>query len=259
VVVVANDGIVIASDSKQRAASNIGISDDRRAANKIVILNDRTAIATTGMGDMRITSGGKVLADFSSAELLDGIKHTLSPNASASSIEGLVIDKLKSSMNELSRYVANGAIRKQNAPDGDLVDFILAGYENGVPIVHKIRVECDWNTRKIVVPTVESRNPLPNRPFDSNVVFFGRNLNILNVASNPAGAERKAAAERYPGVIEAIDVFSRGRNVSSADGVDIAADLIRLESEFDPENVGPPISIVVLSLAHLPKISVMPK
>jgi hypothetical protein len=249
VVVVTRDGIVIASDSKQRAASNAGMSVNPKTTNKIVVLNKRTAIATVGMGNMRITSGGKVVFDFDSRSFLEGIKRSLPPSASLSSIQSAVIDQSRSAMEGLSTLVADGSFQEQNAPDGDIVDFIIAGYENGVPVVHKVRIECDWNTRKLSNPIVA--------PIDSPIAFFGRNLTISD-AANPGSAEHKAAEARYPGVIRGLGVF-RGQSVNSVEGIGIAADLIRLEGEFDPANVGPPINIVVLSSARPPAVSVLPK
>ncbi len=258
VVVVTHDGIVIASDSKQRASTNTGLSDSPELADKVIMLNDRVAVAVVGAGSLRFLSGTETVYRFDPISLLDAVKHSLPANASESLIESIIVDKLKSAMDGLSPYIANGFFNKQNAPEGDIVDFIVAGYENEVPLVRKIRVECDWDARKIASPVVESKNPLPNRPVDSNIIFFGRNSNIIN-ATDPTTPEWKAASSRYPGVITGIDVFIHSRIVSSAEGKVIAADLIRLEAEFDPENVGLPMNIVVLSNDHSPVVSVLTK
>jgi hypothetical protein len=221
-------------------------------------MNDLAAVAVVGTGNMRFTRAAEVVYSFDSMALLDGINLSLPANAPIYFIESVIVDKLKSTMDSLSPYVANGFFNKQNAPEGDIVDFVLIGYERRIPTVLNIRVECDWDTRKIATPIVESMNPLPNRPVDSNILFFGRSLSILN-AADPASAERKAATERYPGAISGLDVSRTSRAVSSTEGLGIAADLIRLEAEFGSEYVGPPINIVVLSTTDAPRVSVLAK
>jgi hypothetical protein len=252
VVVVANDGIVIVSDSKQ--VTNVGLGINPELANKVVVLNDRAAVAADGLGKLTGAAGNEILFSYSSEALLKDVKKSVSPNVSIAEIERTLVGKLNIAMTALAPYVSNGSFNQQNAPEGDLLDFILIGYDGAVPVVHKLRVTCDWNARKILDTIIETRNPLPNRPVDSNVIFFGRNLSIQN-AADPNSPEGKAANMHYPGVIKGLDVFRHGKTVNSIDAMDIAADLIRLEVEFDSKNVGFPMNVVVLSRTHAPTYS----
>jgi hypothetical protein len=95
-------------------------------------------------------------------------------------------------------------------------------------------------------------------PLHSDFVFFGRTESIFNVQT-VGSPERKAAAERYPSILMGLQTFLSGGNFTTEKAVAIVTDMIRLETEFDPENVGPPINIVALSKLRSPAISTLPK
>lgn len=221
-----------------------------------MVVNDRTAVAVVGGGSLQFTDGARIVYRFDSTAVLDDVKRSLTTNAPMSLIKRVMITKLRTALDGLSPYVESGAYKQQNAPEGDLVDFILVGYEGQIPTVLKIRVLVDWKTRTIIPPTIEVKSPFPSDPTGSHVLFFGRNLNIMS-AANPTSAEAKAANEQYPGVMAGMDVSRGTRVVSSAVGTSIAADLIRLEVQFDSKNVGLPIKIVVLSSTLAPQITLL--
>jgi hypothetical protein len=258
VIVVASDGIVVASDSKQVLGLKSGLAANPESARKVIVLNHRVAVSIVGWASTQVTCGSGVLYRFDTMEMLEGIKSSLPADAPISSIENVIVDKLKIALDRLAPYVANGLINQENSGRGDFIELIVAGYENGVPAVSAIWVEPDWNARKLSSPFVKSRNPSPNRPNNSYMRIYGETQSIVR-AGDPRSPEWKAAKERYPGVVQGIDMVRRGLSVNSTDGIRISTDFIRLESEFDSENVGPPINIVVLSNTHEPLISVLPK
>jgi hypothetical protein len=160
VIAVASDGVVIASDSKQRSGSSSGLTSNPEPADKVVVLGDRVGVGVVGLANYRVGTTAN-LVEFHASEFLEGVKHSLASNPSVSLVEDVLIDKLKVAMDRLAPYVANGMIHKQSADEGDLIDFIVAGYDQrGRVAVRKIRVECDWVARKLSSPIVETQYPI---------------------------------------------------------------------------------------------------
>jgi len=262
VVVIATDGIVIASDSKVGRMTPTGIGKQPKLAHKIVVLNDRIAIATVGMGWLQMgTRPGIAAFDFDSARFLNEVKNSLPTNASESSIERVIVEKLHGTIDALSPYVANGTLNKQNAPGIPyLIQFIIIWYEHGVPSVRRVTVECDWNTRKISSPVVKTEYPVPNRPTYINLAFFGEYDAVIRSVGDPQSPEHRAMEERYPMAKKEIAIDGgKIPPAKSAESILFAADFIRLQSEFDSEFVGPPIDFVVLTRAGPPRVSSLPK
>jgi hypothetical protein len=260
VVVVASDGIVIASDSKEGRTTATGIAEQPKLAHKVVILNNRIAVATIGMGWLKLRSAGLNPFDFDSRTFLNEVKNSLPPNASESLIESVIVKKLQGAMDRLSPYVSNGMLNENNAPGiPNLIEFVIVGYDHGVPLIRRIRVECNWNVRKIASPVIEMEYPLPNRPHDSRLGFFGE-WGAIYRAISPDSAERKAVEERYPSARTGIGIhYGKLAVGNSAESIGVAADLIRLEAEFNSEDVGPPINFVVLSRERPPATSFLAK
>jgi hypothetical protein len=166
---------------------------------------------------------------------------------------------LQGAVDGLSPYVANGMINKNNAPGLDFIEFMIIGYDQGVPLVRQVRVKCDWINRKISSPFVETRYPLPNMPSYRRVAFFGDYFAIYR-AGTSLGKEHTAMEERYPKATTGFLVNDGKIPVqSSTESIGIAADFVRLQAEFDEEAVGPPINFVVLSRAREPKVSSLTK
>jgi hypothetical protein len=234
VIAVASDGVVIASDSKQRSGSPSGLTGDPEPADKVVVLGDRVGVGVIGLANYRVGTKADFV-EFHASEFLEEIKHSLASNPSVSLVEDAVIDKLKVAMDRLAPYVENGVIHKQSADEGDLIDFIVAGYDQGGRVaVRKIRVECDWAARKLSSPIVETNYPHPSVPLHSDFVFFGRTESIFQVQT-VGSAERKAATERYPSILLGLQTFLSGGNFTTEKAVAIATDMIRLQSQFDPK------------------------
>jgi hypothetical protein len=252
VVAVAKNGIVVASDSKQLGAPDV--------ADKVMVFNSKVAVAVTGTEKIRLrTLTGAVVFYLEATSLLNDTRSSLPSNSSMSLIESTVTDRLRDAMKGLSPYVANGSFRKEDASGGDLIDIIFAGYKMGIPTVDVIGVICDWDARQLSDPKLVVFNPSQSRPDNTNILLLGRS-DAIQRAADPISREAKAVANSYPGVLVGFNIMRHnGSLVRSATGVTIACDMIRLHGEFDPEDVGPPINIVVLSLSHKPDVRKIPR
>lgn len=184
-----------------------------------------------------------MILDYDGRRLLNQVQEELPSTATFAKVENAIVEKARAVSDELSPLAANGSITQQSVAAGDFVDFIIVGYENQTPKVHRVRIEIDWLPRKVSSPVIES--------VDSNVSFYGRSQAIQN-AVVPGSAEALSAAHNYPGVIKGIEAFRNQQTIGPEDCINIAVDLVRLEAEFDPGNVGPPINAVLISGDYAP-------
>jgi hypothetical protein len=236
IVVVTGNNIVVASDTKKdwmHAGPN-----HEKTGNKVVVIENRAALGTTGLGR---------LGDFDADRFIVGIKDTYCGDTSVSAIERVIKDKLKPFMDGFLAYVADGPVTDKEAFLGSvLVDFIVAGYEKGIPTIDIITLDIDWNSRKVSRPITHSIYPSPNIPVDRNPRPFAfGNHDAIDAALNNTSSKERKAAYTFRG-------FETGfwgdiRDITTKQAVDIAADTVRFEAEFSPKDVGPPINLVTLS------------
>lgn len=241
VVVVARDGIVLASDSK---ATSILRTDNTLTPTKSQVMTSRSAVGVVGLGDLSIKSGSEVLFHYDSTQFLEEVKNSLPVDGSVDAVASVLKEKSHTPRDNLEPYVESGFFNRDNAPGGDVVDYIVVGYENRMPLVFKISIEPDWGHRQLSDPILNVKYPDPNHP-SSDVRFYGVTQAIEN-AADANSQEHRTAATKYSGVIAGIESVKNGATISWQDGVHIATDLIRLQSEFDPKEVGLPINVIVL-------------
>ncbi len=252
-VIVTKDHIVIASDNKGLLSTAGGVDGLNRAQN-IVVFNNATAIAISGFAEINISkSGGTSVFHFSALELLKGVKDSLPQNAPMPDIERVVVDKMKREMDKYLPYFVNEPVDPKNSPPWHSLDFIVAGYEAGVPIVHKITLEFDRSLKRISSPIVTPEDTSANGP---RWICSGICKSIILLMTVPNSGERRVASVRYPAAFK----FSGGDPVQLADA---AADFIRVESELNPKsaggNEGGPINLVTLRQNKKPLVKTLPK
>jgi hypothetical protein len=253
-VIVTKDHIVIASDGKELLSTAAGGVDSLDPAQNIVVFNNATAIAISGFAEINISkSGGTSVFHFSALELLKGVKDSLPRNAPISDIERVVVEKMKREMDKYLPYFVNEPVDLKNAPPWHSLDFIVAGYEAGVPIVHKITLEFNQSLKKISSPIVTPEDTSVNGP---RWICSGICKSIILLMTVPNSGERRVASVRYPAAFK----FSGGDPIQLADA---AADFIRVESELNRKdadgNVGGPINLVTLRQNKKPLVKTLPK
>jgi hypothetical protein len=249
-VVITNNNIVVASDSKKYWFPGHGSEGDKDPTNKVVVINDRFVVGINGLAK---GNGG-----WDALNLLQRVKDYLPANASISVIESVIIDKINPFMNRFSAYVANASRQDQLSFGDGIVQFIIVGYEDNVPVINTVRVDCDWNIRKVTSPTIHSVYPSQQNPIHVgfDMLSFGVSSAFAAVMGNPHGPEGQAMA-RLTGLAKTF--ASSGSKLTVAQAIATAADLVRLEAEFNPEHVGPPIDLIVLSRKDGPVLKFFPK
>src|SRR5262249_17500764 len=131
-------------------------------------------------------------------------------------------------------------------------------YEDGSAKIIQVAIKVDWNIRQLSGPIIQTKYPRPNMPRHGDIRFFGMNRAILKIADS-SSIEYRTAVDKFPSAIRGIESLRREEPITVTNAMAIAADLVRLESEFEPESVGPPINIVVISSTKTPVISSLSK
>jgi hypothetical protein len=175
------------------------------------------------------------------------IKHSLAPDTHVARAETVIMDKLKPYMDGFSSYMMNDPIQNKKTFPVLLLQFIAVGYENGIPVVDTIDVECDWNAGKATGPVFKPVYPQQDIPIDPgpHMMGFGQNLSINTAFGNPTSAERKAALD-FAGLAY-VFIPPAPKSMTVPQMINAASDIVRFETKFRPELVGTPINIFVLS------------
>ncbi len=238
VIRTTNDRIVIASDSKQvETRSGVKISNSK-LAKKVVVFNTTTAIGFSGIKqETEISSEtGKVAFRFDAVEFLGRIKHTLPLSASISTIDDVIVEELKRRKISMMPYLTSGVFDPNHTFHRQGMEFIIVGYSGDNPVVQRIGIEIDADLGQISDPAVISENASPHRP---HIICFG-SCGTLRHLMNHGSAEWSAASVRYSAAFGDPDAAAQ------------LADIVRLECEFAPESVAPPIRLTTLLLHHGP-------
>jgi hypothetical protein len=257
-MVITKTAIILSADSKQKDVSLLGHTANSKPALKIEPINDKTVIAVVGMGNLSITQNGAVVFSHDTASFLEEIRHSVLKDAPVSVVAEVVRNKSQVTLNELLPYVRNGFFDEQKAPTGDIVNYIIAGYENGSPRMTIVSIKPDWGNRQLTGPFIEPKYPAPNLSPSGAVKFYG-SVEAIVAAATPGSDASRVCTEKYPSIIGAIQKISTEQGFTEAEGIQIAADMIRLQAKFDPERVGLPVSLVVIHNGQIPVVQSLSK
>ena len=257
VTVVTENAIFVAADTKIQSGFNAPpTSANKEAGRKLYLMNDQVVVGTIGLIDQIISDKtGAVRFHYETSSFVAGIRRKLPQHASATTVANMIADKTRETINGLAPYVADGVLTQQRGPSGDLMQFIVAGYDNGHPTVLAVIVSCDWPKRKINNPTIVPVHPDISLNENGDLHVFGNRQDFILAKEFPSSPQAHAVAERYPSISIATQRMSLKQTIPEAKGIDIATDAVRLEAEFDQNNVGIPIDVVRMSLSTVPKVN----
>ena len=248
-VIACKDGIVVAADSKQGFNSNLpGFSHEAQTAEKLFLADNKVAFAIVGAPGTHIfDSQGTNLYSFDFLASFNKFQQdTLPRNASIFTVESGMKEILKKFAIGLGPYITNGTFEPADFPGGHVITIVLMGYVGKTPTIRVLSLDCDWQTKDILLPQSKTVK-------DRSFVLFGWNRAIEAAYTDPQSQERRIAAKNYPKLMKGIDVFYMRRVVNTVEAEGIVIDCIRFASKFDEEKVGPPIQVdVITSLGARP-------
>jgi|SRR5581483_9135410 len=244
VVLIFNpEGIVIGADSKStQLGGNFDVVGSRNVE-KITIVQDRIAIADVGLN--RAVIRRRVRYDF--ASFLADIIAELPVNVSVSELAAIVELKSGEAFSDYSNTVikTHNIVRPNPALEQcrPLVQYVIAGYENGKPTIFVVHVNIDWHRETVDAPIKTLVYPLEGETVDFGVLTVGNNEAIKSFA-NPKSYAYKQALSRAPIAFKKLVAHD---HLTLTEAQRLSRVLISIEEQVDPDQVGGNISVVVIT------------
>jgi hypothetical protein len=247
VVVVAANGarattVVYVTSSCGMAVGADGKIVPDGTAVKIALLKNRLVVADLYYESAKAPGGNAVLYDFPT--WVRQIDDSTDADISLSGLVKVIKKQMPSTFNWASEAIKNGKLTKGQdwGVEGYLVQYVVAGYENGVPLVYSLTLMPDWNARTVNGPfeVVLKKGEPKNTAFEWGWRGRGTGLNLVNTANSEAQRE-------FNGKIKAeLDLTHSGHCVTTEHLSNVARAMLAIETKYDPRYVGFPLTVIAL-------------
>jgi len=209
---------------------------------KIALLKNRLVVADLYYESAKAPGGNAVLYDFPT--WVRQIDDSTDADISLSGLVKVIKKQMPSTFNWASEAIKNGKLTKGQdwGVEGYLVQYVIAGYENGVPLVYSLTLMPDWNARTVNGPfeVVLKKGEPKNTAFEWGWRGRGTGLNLVNTANSEAQRE-------FNGKIKAeLDLTHSGHCVTTEHLSNVARAMLAIETKYDPRYVGFPLTVIAL-------------
>lgn len=152
VVVVSGNGVVVSSDSLTTSHDLKDLSAGReKFQDKFVVLHNRIVVGSVGLAYI-----DNPAFKFDFLTWMHSLETKLPDNVSVDDVERVIEKESPTAFGTFySDNLRNNAVERKS-PDfdcEDVAEFVIAGYQQGVPTVYKVKFDIDWNTQSFVGPT----------------------------------------------------------------------------------------------------------
>ena len=255
IFVITPTGIVAGTDQLTRGTSPSGELAFRKDITKIQLINGKFIVASVGIERSDA---------YSFEEWITRVGNKLAPDASVAQFVGLIENEATKTFKDdmaIEKYMRSGALVKSQPLEDTLVEYIVAGYESGVPTIIRTYFNLDWHDKRLVGPVRDVDFPTgggnPNIGIKMNGVDGG-----IGEFTNINSYAYKRFRSYSPTIL---DKFVSGRELTQEEAVTVIRILISIQAEVTPSQVGRDSRIVVLpmrgagSVSSYPDIFALPK
>jgi hypothetical protein len=233
IVIVTNDGVVLASDSKV----NNPLAGEPNSINKLYVMNDQTTIGVIGGPEVVLTAPNTDGFRWRASKMLMEVKRRFAANASLSTLAGIIEMVMEHAFDHVPPNLSNWLIEHNDTvpADRDHVTFVFGGFESGKPIVEVMTFKFETYFRN---PPKSSVSALDTSSGVDGIYPFGH-TDAIGRSQTYGTPEWNFASFTYPAAY-------RKRFANLDEASETAADLIRIQSHFDSQFVAPPIHVVIV-------------
>jgi hypothetical protein len=247
VVAVTPDRIVIGADGKDFAIGADGKAVPNATFLKIVLLKHHLTVATLAIGRKESPYGEADLYDF--LTFIGEIDKQTHSNLSVTELTRIIKEQCPKAfafLNDYLRTHTEDQARKIGL--GPVaVKYVIAGFENGRPLVRDVTLIIDWQTHTLQNPVEFPLYPEEaqgsHRPY---VDLFSGGGGMQPAIKEPDSKERKEFIARVP--VEFQIMESHGEFTGDQASNVIRA-LLSIDAKADPTKVGFPLTIVTIPRA----------
>lgn len=235
VFAVTSTGMVIGADGKTVPSGT---------AVKITLLKNRLAVADLYAENSKSADGATTLYDF--PVWIRQIDHNTSPKVSVNEMTDIIKDQMTGTFAFAIDAIKRGAMTKEKAivmgVDAYLVQYIIVGYENGIPTVYSLTLMPDWDTKSVNGPFKVLLNPEEGQNTNSRMFWRGQGVALKQIATADT-KEQKELAARIPFEFQAL---RNGKDLTLNQASNVARALLGIEAKANPKFVGFPITVMTI-------------
>lgn len=239
VVIVANNGMVISSDSMttNRDAHYSAASAFDQA--KFVTIQQRIVVAAIGVSAFKDANH-----EFNFLTWMSDLQKRIPKDATVDDVASTVEKESIAAFYKagIDTYVKSGALERQHYDNvcEKFTEFVIAGYQGGKPRLYSVKIDVDWNKKSLSAPVSTIENP-DSEPADYRVVSFGTHEAITDYTNEKSYAHQMAIT-LCPEAIKKID--KRTTLPSFDETVALSRVFIQVEENTNPDDVGGAINTV---------------
>jgi hypothetical protein len=239
IVIITPSGIVTGSDGKNVASdSGRRKSIGNRSARKVFLVQDRLVLASIGIASASL--GAEALYSFPSwAAEVEG---KLPENASVKQLAEIVSDESARTFAGFDALIKNGTLKRRHSLEEHFVQYLMVGYDGGVPTVYTVDFQVDWQKKQLIGPTLRRLHPEADDREDFGFYALGSRLAVERIDDPKSKGHRQIAAKNRA----EIDLLTSRQDLTLEQATTLVHRIIAVESEMNPKKVGPPISVVTI-------------
>lgn len=255
IFVITPTGIVAGTDQLTKRVSPSGEATFRIDISKIQLINGKFIVATVGVEQSNA---------YSFEDWITKVGNKLAPDASVTQFVGLIENEATKTFKDdmaIEKYMRSGALVKSQPLEDTLVEYIVAGYQSGVPTIIRTYFNLDWHEKRLIGPIRDVDFPGSGRNPNSGIKMNGVDGGI-NEFTNVNSYAYKRFQLYSPTLVEK---FVSGHELTQEEAITLIRVLISIQAEVTPSEVGRDSRIVVLpmrgagSVSSYPDISALPK
>jgi hypothetical protein len=236
VLIVTRHGIILASDSKTFTINERYERSTESLTKKYVIVQDRIIVASIGHGDIRGGAHYNFLTWMNQLET--GLPKDISVDDLASTIK---TESAKVFMGFEDVFIKGGLLKPQDPSEnlGSFIQYVIAGYQGGVPRICVVQFYVDWQQKRLIGPTMISRD-LDERKGDFSVHAFGIKEAITDVLNRNS----YAYSETMRSCPRTISKLTAHQDILIDETACLGYTLVDIEEKVNPSEVGGTIQLV---------------
>jgi hypothetical protein len=244
VVFITPDGIIVGADGKvgKTVGADGKVGENPLPEQKAFLIDHRFIVACYGLASQEVPLKTGELKKFEFCkDMVETVKRRVTPDVSVSGVESIVENQATAMRLFFVRMVELGNINHQDFASGVISGYLIAGYENGIPLVYAVQVQVDWETKTVSIVDGIQQTPSPIAGGFSFQAYADHKAIEQVLGRN--GEAYAYAISKFPTVIPL--VVNR-RPVTLEQAKTAVEDMIEVEAKFKPYAVGPPITVLVI-------------
>jgi hypothetical protein len=234
VIVVTPEAIIVGADGKTISR----ITGKSGPVKKAFIIQHRLIVTALGNANVGMGWDNGPQIDFRFAKWIMNIDKKCPKDVSVAELTRMIEKESTFAFKDADLFIADGAFDRQY-PQKSFLDFIISGYEAGIPTITRVKFEIDWEKRHLNAPIVTQEHPRTNQRADFDFFVYGRRRFDGNELINRKGDGYKELLAVIP---KELPKLSAMQNLTLHEATNVCLAILRVNSKhFD--DVGAPYSI----------------